>query len=141
MRQSCACLLWAAARLLRPRLACSTGLSEANIGDAALVSLAPSLASVPRLHSLWLDGNRVGDVGASALASALAGGALSRLRRLSLERNEIGDAGLAALGTALQIGAPRHMIIQLLVGHNPGSTAPLVAAMRFVFRQRRTIVV
>ncbi|CAK0823712.1 unnamed protein product [Prorocentrum cordatum] len=54
-----------------------------------------------QLVELSLEGNRIRDDGAAALAAAVQSGGASALQRLDLEGNGIGDAGAQALGRAL----------------------------------------
>ena len=70
-------------------------LSNAAIGDAGLVALAPALRRRPALEIIGLTGNLFGDVGLVALAPALR--RLPALETLSLSFNPLGDEGLAAL--------------------------------------------
>ena len=60
---------------------------------------------MPRLKSLELHKNKIGDNGMQALASAFAGGAFRELEVLGLRWNKIGDAGLTAFAAALKKGA------------------------------------
>jgi hypothetical protein len=61
------------------------------------VCVAPVL-----LQSLYLRANRIGDVGAEALATAFAQPQCRRLNTLALQDNNIGDAGVVALLRLLQ---------------------------------------
>ncbi|EOD32288.1 hypothetical protein EMIHUDRAFT_364631, partial [Emiliania huxleyi CCMP1516] len=77
-------------------------------GDAEAAQLAEVLASgaAPRLETLQLGCNKIGDEGCKALAAALGKeGAAPRLEELRLGDNEIGDEGCKALATALKEGA------------------------------------
>ncbi|EOD06803.1 hypothetical protein EMIHUDRAFT_438657, partial [Emiliania huxleyi CCMP1516] len=81
-------------------------------GDAEAAQLAEVLASgaAPRLETLYLSGNKVGDEGCKALAAALGKeGAAPRLEKLYLNENKIGDEGCKALAAALgkEGSAPR----------------------------------
>jgi uncharacterized protein (DUF924 family)/Ran GTPase-activating protein (RanGAP) involved in mRNA processing and transport len=73
----------------------TNGLTAA-VGPA----LGRYLAEVDRLHSLFVDCNRLGDEGVAALAEGLAHS--RTLRRLSLASNRIGPAGVRALAEALR---------------------------------------
>ncbi|EOD21547.1 hypothetical protein EMIHUDRAFT_368691, partial [Emiliania huxleyi CCMP1516] len=73
-------------------------------GDAEAAQLAEVLASgaVPRLETLWLSDNKIGDEGCKALAAALGKeGAAPRFKKLQLNGNESGDEGCKALAAAL----------------------------------------
>ena len=100
-----------------PRLE-SLILSEAAIGDAGLVALAPALRRRPALEQLYLAGNPFGDEGlvaplppAGAPPPPPAGapppptGGLKKLKTLILVRTQITDAGCATLDAALNSGA------------------------------------
>jgi len=88
-------------------------LTNAAIGDAALVALAPALRQRPALEILILRGNPFGDEGLAALVAPppLAGalplptGGLKELIRLDLDYTQVSDAGCAALAAALDNGA------------------------------------
>ena len=91
----------------------SLSLTNAAIGDAGLIALAPALRQLPTLEYLDLSQNPLGDEGLAALLapppppgalSAPAGG-LARLNGLLLSRTRISDAGCAALACALESGA------------------------------------
>ena len=87
-------------------------LTNAAIGDAGLVALAPALRRLPALEFLHLEGNPFGDEGLTALvAPPLAAGApitttgpLAKLKELNLSRTHITDAGCATLASALESG-------------------------------------
>lgn len=72
-------------------------------------TLATALANgvLPSLVELRLDGNNIGDEGASMLAEALASSAtlLPMLVHINLAYNAIGDAGISALAARLAAGA------------------------------------
>jgi hypothetical protein len=63
-----------------------------QLQDEGVIALA-KLPFLPRLRSLWLSYNRVGEDGARALAAA----PLSSLEVLQLTSNPLGDAGVGAL--------------------------------------------
>ncbi|EOD17296.1 hypothetical protein EMIHUDRAFT_244151 [Emiliania huxleyi CCMP1516] len=90
----------------------ATGLGYGGLGwgDAEAAQLAEVLASgaAPRLETLYLGGNKIGDEGCKALAAALGKeGAVPRLETLTLflGANRIGDEGCKALAAALKEGA------------------------------------
>ena len=66
-------------------------------GDSEACRLAVVLPLCARLKRLMLSSNRIGSVGAAALATALGHSTLSTLELLALDNNAIGDAGAAAL--------------------------------------------
>ena len=95
-----------------PRLR-SLLLTDAGLGDAALVALAPALRRRPALEKLGLYGNPFGDEGLAALVAPpppagtmpLLIGGLKKLKTLDLRYTQVSDAGYAALATALDSGA------------------------------------
>ena len=86
-----------------PRLR-SLWLNQNAIGDAELIKLFDGLGSgaAPSLETLRLDGNQFGPTGAEALAAALQRGAMPMLQHLHLDFNPIGKQGMAALATPLR---------------------------------------
>ena len=88
-------------------------LSNAAIGDAGLVALAPAVRRRPALEWLGLNGNPFGDEGLAALvappppagAPRPTTGGLAQLKWLDLNRTQITDAGCATLAAALDSGA------------------------------------
>jgi hypothetical protein len=88
-------------------------LSNAAIGDAGLVALAPAVRRRPALEWLGLNGNPFGDEGLAALvappppagAPPPTTGGLAKLKWLDLNRTQITDAGCATLAAALDSGA------------------------------------
>ena len=91
-------------------------------GDAEAAQLAEVLASgaAPRLETLCLNNNGIGDEGCKALAAALCKeGAAPRLKKLDLGFNRIGDEGCKALAAALKDGAaPRLTELNLCALHD-----------------------
>ncbi|EOD26952.1 hypothetical protein EMIHUDRAFT_236263 [Emiliania huxleyi CCMP1516] len=90
-------------------------------GDAEAAQLAEVLASgaAPRLETLYLGENKIGDEGCKALVAALGKeGAAPRLEKLDLNWNKIGDEGCKALAAALgkEGAAPR--LETLYLGEN-----------------------
>ena len=69
-----------------------------TIECAGAEALAKALPACTSLHSLWLQGNKIGDTGAEALAKVLP--ACASLRDLYLGDNNIGDTGKAAVKKA-----------------------------------------
>ena len=87
-------------------------LSDAAIGDAGLVALAPALRRRPALEALDLDGNPFGDEGLAALVAPPPADApppqaevLAKLDLLSLKGTQITDDGCAQLASRLWSGA------------------------------------
>ena len=76
-------------------------LYRMQLGNEGAIRLAADvLPHCPKLELLYLEGNGIGDEGATALAEALPH--CPTLRALDLQDNEgIGDAGVAALVEAL----------------------------------------
>jgi len=64
-----------------------------------------AMGALPRLTTLWLNGNLIGDAGLTSFSGALASGALPQLVALWLDNNQIGDDGLTSLSGALASGA------------------------------------
>lgn len=79
-------------------------LCRAGMDDASMCALCGTLSapdSLSRLRCLLLDFNGFGDLGLSALAAALAAGAMARLQQLGLAANEIADRGVCDLAATL----------------------------------------
>ena len=95
-------------------------LSHTDLGPTGLRTLLADdrLATV---RVLRLDGNRLGDAGATALAAAK----LPHLRELHLAANEIGDTGAAALA-----GSPLLSRLRLLGLRNNALTAAADVVLR-----------
>jgi Ran GTPase-activating protein (RanGAP) involved in mRNA processing and transport len=83
---------------------------EADVG----ASLNALLLSHP-LERLILEGNDLGDVGASAIAQSLSQN--SRLQALSLTACDIGEVGMRSIGAALEINSSLRV---LELSQNPG---------------------
>ena len=107
-----------------------TSMEWSDADGVALVGAlraAHERGGLQQLVTLELDGNRMGDETAAALASLLEAGAMPKLKELYLEGNRIGEAGMAALASAVRGGAlPSCEEINLL--GNPGSAAPVKEA-------------
>jgi hypothetical protein len=73
-------------------------LRNSGIGDIGTVIISKAIHMLPHLNSLNLEGNMIGDTGASVLAETLMD---TRIRYLVLESNSIGDTGIEALASAL----------------------------------------
>jgi len=120
---------------LAPPLRLDEELSGLNLGDIGARALALAIASPQNsgLGELCLGGNGIGDAGAQALAAVL-GAPGSALRRLSLRDNCIGDAGARALAAALETNV---MLEELDLWGNPisneGKQAVLTTAKCEVF--------
>ena len=63
------------------------------------------------MQGLYLNNNKIGDVGLQAFAEALGKGALASCQTLNLSYNQIGDAGLLALAAAVGKGALDHLTV------------------------------
>ena len=88
-----------------PRLVSLT-LTNNAIGDSALAALAPALRRRPALEYLCLICNPFGDEGLAALvAPPLPTGGLKELTYLELMQTHVTDAGCATLAAALDSGA------------------------------------
>ena len=111
----------------------ATELYYTDLGwdDAAGVVLCEALRSahahggLRELEKLFLNGNKLGDETAAALAALVQEeGALPKLKTLDLRINQLGEAGMAALAAAIRGGAlPACTSIFLRI--NPGSAAPV----------------
>jgi hypothetical protein len=84
------------------------GLTGNGLTDEAAVGIAEALhaAAGSRLQRIFLNENRIGDIGGIALASALA--ASAGMQRLGLSQNRIGCAGGASL---LEAAARRSSLV------------------------------
>ena len=97
------------------------GIAFNKISDAGIIALAEALKSpmgaLGSLVQLWLQGNRIGDEGMKAIASAADSGALPLLLSLELRSNVIGDAGMVALANAIKPipGNPTRALPSLLI--------------------------
>ena len=97
-----------------PRLK-GLALTDAAIGNAGLVALAPALRRRPALEDLDFHRNPFGDEGLTALVAPPSPpaadapppptGGLKKLKQLYLMDTQITDAGCAALAAALDGGA------------------------------------
>ena len=101
--------------------------------DAEGVALVGALRAaherggLQQLEVLSLNGNRMGDETAAALASLVEAGAMPKLKHLRLRLNQIGEAGMAALASAVRGGA-LPSCEEIYLGDNPGSAAPVQEA-------------
>jgi len=86
---------------------------------------------LPRVKSLSLRQNDLGDKGVAALAAAAERKALPNLEQLDLRRNAIGDAGMKRLATAVSKGAFSAAIDQNSINtlENPGNRVPVKDAL------------
>ena len=77
-------------------------LQRNRLGNIGLKQLTPALISggLPQLTELHLAYNGIGDGGVEKFAGALAKGALPLLEVLNLSRNAIGDAGCSEMASA-----------------------------------------
>lgn len=69
-------------------------------GAPLAADLAGALGALPKLMRLGLEGSRLGNEGAAALAEALSTAGLKALGELGLARTGIGDSGVGALSEA-----------------------------------------
>lgn len=83
----------------------SINLSHNHLGDAGAVALGTALAGgAPALRKLLLHENRIGDVGVTAIAAAMRPSGAPGLRDVRLSFNAVGDAGMAAVADAFSSG-------------------------------------
>lgn len=95
-------------------------MSLSCIGPTGAAALADAIAAGMVVRRLCLDDANVTDEGSMALALALGGSHLERLEALSLRRNRIGDAGATALASALSsIDGGLPSLCELNLGRNP----------------------
>ncbi len=88
-------------------------LANAGLGEEGLAYLLPTLAMMPALEDLLLEGNGLGNSGAQALARELRGGqSCRRLKTLNLALNGIGASGA------------RELAVMLAGGCGPGRLSP-----------------
>ena len=82
---------------------CAEKLSWQAVGITAqdAAGLTVLLQFSPVLNKLYLDSNRIGDTGASAIAEAIKGNPV--MTYLNLGGNEIGDTGATSIGKALEV--------------------------------------
>jgi hypothetical protein len=80
------------------------GLASSDLTDAGLAAFAPTLRRLPKLETLYLSRNPLGDEGIAALISPPTSG-LAKLRGLYLNGTQLSDAGCATLASALGKGA------------------------------------
>jgi hypothetical protein len=123
-------------------------LTNADIGDAGLVALAPALRRRPALEYLFLLGSPFGDEGLAALVAPpppagvppLPTGGLKKLRGLDLAYTQVSGAGCAALAAALDSGA-LPALEHLMLGGIPASAAAIDAVQEALERSRAVIEV
>ena len=91
--------------------ASSLDMSDMNWGDDEMTKLAAALeychgkGALPKLETLSLARNELGDPGLIALSESIGKGALPQLVRLYLNSNMIGDEGMIKFSEALGKGA------------------------------------
>ena len=96
---------------------------ELGWGDEDIAVLCRAQRAAAACESLALQGNKMGDEGAAALAQALREGAMPQLAELNLGRNRIGSKGVAALAESLrQGGAPKLRLVWVAVATGFDST-------------------
>ena len=104
------------------------GWSDAQgVALVGALRAAHARGGLQQLEELHLNGNRMGDETATALAALLEAGAMPKLERLYLYDNQIGEAGMAALASAVRGGA-LPSCEEIYLGGNPGSAAPVEEA-------------
>ena len=74
--------------------------NDAEWNDTDVAAFVPTLRLCPKLSSLKLRSNQIGDAGVESLAGAIKEGCLSALKTLWLGDNPFGVGGLKALGDA-----------------------------------------
>ena len=92
-------------------------------GDDEAVQLAEVLPLCTSATELNLNGNKISDRGAKALAAAFAEGALPELEKLYLSTNQFGDEGAVALAEAVGKGALPKLKILALQSNKLSQTA------------------
>eukprot|EP00767_Chilomastix_cuspidata_P002853 gnl/Chilomastix_cuspidata/2983.p1 GENE.gnl/Chilomastix_cuspidata/2983~~gnl/Chilomastix_cuspidata/2983.p1 ORF type:complete len:449 (-),score=196.16 gnl/Chilomastix_cuspidata/2983:66-1412(-) len=103
----------------------SLDLNQNPLGDAGIEAIAPAIAGLTRLKSLLLWKMDFGPRGAKALAAALPG--LLELEKLYLGKNHIGSEGAQALAPAL---APLARLERVTFDHCDIDDGGAVALMR-----------
>ena len=88
-------------------------LNHNKIGDPGISALADALGkgAMAQCTTLVLSTNQIGDNGMISLADASSKGALPALKWLYLNDNQIGDAGISALADAVSKGALDHLTV------------------------------
>ena len=90
-------------------------LEGSVIEDQGTTELSPALAHCPTLTALHAPANRIGDVGARALATALVGPPPHPgLQVLDLHANRIGDYGADGLAMLLRLPAAEYVPVPLI---------------------------
>lgn len=98
-------------------------LLECEIGDGGASALAQLLNGGPAkdvsmsLRDLTLSANRIGDLGATAIAEALP--TCDALERLLIDRNRISDVGARTLSARLPRSNLRELVLGSHLGGNP----------------------
>jgi len=81
------------------------GLDNNKIGDAGLIAIVGSMmipnSMFTRCTHMWLNNNRFGGEGVTALAECMAKGRLPKLHKLYLHDNQIDDEGARALAKTI----------------------------------------
>jgi hypothetical protein len=94
-------------------------LSGNDIGDAGATALAQALPG-SAVTEIWLQKSKIGAAGATALAQALPGSAVTKLR---IRDNKIGAAGATALAQALPGSAVTYLNMDYNSIGDAGATA------------------
>lgn len=110
--------------------------AHAGWGDAEACTLAVALPLAVGLRQLELGDNHIGDAGVTAIATAMAAGAIPRVEGIFLHSNAIGKRGMAALAQALAGGAAP-ALRRIFLDGNPASREPECEAVKEVLRARK----
>ena len=97
---------------IMPSLATLT-LSINKLGDLGAAALAGALGSIPSLTVCSIDNNMIGDSGMAAIAAAIKGGSAERLKELFIHQNHSTDLGTEAI-LATRMRTPVSMDIPFL---------------------------
>ena len=95
--------LWIACVRALPKLQ-TLIINRNRIGDPGISALANAMGALPALINLNLGANQIGDEGMIKLSDACAMGAMEQLEWLVLDVNKIGDPGVGALADACAKG-------------------------------------
>ena len=107
-------------------------LGNSELDDVAVKAIARGLGNNTVVHTLTLQGNKIGPSGAVALAAALPNA--SALHTLDLQDNVVGSAGAKAFATALSAAEAPLALKTLMLGGN-GIGDKSVTHLAGVFQQ------